>query len=102
MWIGILIFRKPEAWGFYLQSQAIDLLPIPSREVMIETVLLDISIGVLFLIDVLTWTAALLGAIHLMIVLITSGINAIAVRNIGLLAAFITLAISTRANNLHF
>jgi len=94
LWIGILIFREPEAWGLYLHPWAANLLPLPLKEAMIGTALLDIAIGALLLIDTLTWLAALLGAFHLVIVLTVSGINAITVRDMGLLAATIALAIS--------
>ncbi len=93
LWIGILIFREPEAWGNLLQPWAANLLPVPLREAMIATALLDIIIGVFLLIDVLTWIAGLLGVFHLIIVLTGSGIDAITVRDIGLLAATLALAI---------
>lgn len=102
LWIGILIFQDPEAWGLYLQPWAADLLPISLKGVMIGTAILDILIGILLLIDVLTWLAGLLGAFHLMIVLITSGINAITVRDIGLFAAALALAIHAWPHDLNF
>ncbi len=92
LWIGILIFREPEAWGGMLQPWAAGLLPIPLKEAMIGTALLDIAVGFFLLIDVFTWLAAILGATHLAIVLTTVGINAITVRDIGLLAATLALA----------
>lgn len=93
LWIGVLIFREPEAWGGMLQPWAAGLLPIPLREAMIGTAILDIGIGAFLLIDVATWLAALFGAVHLIIVLATTGINAITVRDIGLLAATLALTI---------
>jgi len=87
LWIGILIARQPEAWGGYLQPWAAGLLPIPLARAMYGTAFLDVAIGVLLLIDWKTWIAALLAAIHLVIVLIVSGITDITVRDIGLLAA---------------
>ena len=94
LWIGILILRDPEAWGLYIQPWAEGLLPLPLKEIMIGTALFDIVIGALLLIDVLTWLAALIGALHLALVLAVSGINAITVRDIGLLAAAIALAVN--------
>ncbi len=94
LWIGVLIFREPEGWGGYLLPWAADLLPIPIKEVMIGTALLDTAIGFFLLIDVFTWFAAILGTTHLAIVLTTVGINAITVRDIGLLAATLALAVS--------
>jgi hypothetical protein len=56
---------------------------------------LDIVIGFLLLVDFLTWLAALLGAIHLIIVLAVSGITDITVRDIGLLAAALAIVIDS-------
>ena len=102
LWIGILIFKDPLAWGFYLQPWATNLLPIPLETAMIGTAILDIVIGILLLINVWTWLAALVGAIHLVIILTVSGINAITVRDIGLLAATIALAVSAWPNSFRF
>ena len=100
IWIGILIFREPEAWGGFLQPWAVNLLPVPLREAMIGTAILDIAIGTFLLIDILTWLAALLGAFHLAIVLTTVGIDVVTVRDIGLLAATIALTITAWPPNL--
>lgn len=94
LWIGVLIFRSPESWGAMLQPWAAGLLPIPLKEAMIGTAILDIGIGIFLLIDVATWLAALLGAVHLIIVLTTAGIDAITVRDIGLLAATLALTVN--------
>ena len=91
LWIGVLIFREPLAWGSYLQPWAVDFLLIPMKEAMIGTALLDILIGVLLLVDVLTWLAALIGALHMVVVLAVSGITTITVRDIALLAGLIAL-----------
>ena len=85
LWIGVLIFRNPESWGGYLQPWAQKLLPFPLEQAMMGTAILDILIGFFLLIGVLTWLAALAGAIHLIVVLTVSGINEITVRDIGLL-----------------
>ena len=97
LWIGILIFKNPEAWGGYLQPWAAGLLPIPIAQAMIGTAILDIIIGAFLLFNFLPWLAALVGAIHLIIVLTVSGITDITVRDIGLLAG--TLALMTDSFN---
>lgn len=93
LWIGILIFRNPEDWGGYLQPWVAKLIPVPLTQAMMGTAILDITIGFLLLIDVLTWLVATIGVIHLIIVLSVSGINAITVRDIGLLSSALALAI---------
>ena len=61
---------------------------------MVATAILDIGIGVLLLVNRLVWMAALAGAIHLIIVLATSGVTDITVRDVGLLAAALALAVN--------
>ena len=62
---------------------------------MLGTAILDIVIGVLLLIDIFTWLAALVGAIHLVIVMAVSGINELTVRDIGLFAGTVALMIDS-------
>ena len=99
LWIGILIFKQPEAWGGYLAPWAINLLPVSLEQAMIGTAILDIVIGVLFLFDFWVWFAALVGAVHLIIVLTVSGITDITVRDIGILAAAVALMTETWPEN---
>ena len=91
LWIGVLIFKEPGAWGGLLQPWAADLLPIPIKQAMIGTAILDLVIGFLLLVDVWIWPAALIGSAHLVIVLVTTGITIVTVRDIGLLAATVAL-----------
>jgi uncharacterized membrane protein len=95
LWIGVLIFKNPEAWGGYLQPWAAGLLPIPLAQAMIGTAILDIAIGAFLLLDFLSWVAAFAGAVHLIIVLTVSGITDITVRDIGILAAALALMIDS-------
>ena len=99
LWIGVLILKEPEAWGGYLQPWAAGLLPVPIAQAMIGTAFLDIAIGVLLLFDSFVWLAALVGAIHLMIVLVVSGITDITVRDIGILAAAVALVADSLPKN---
>lgn len=91
LWIGVLIFRGPEFWGGFLQPWAIDFLPVPLREAMIGSAIMDIVIGIALLVNVGVWIAALIGSIHLVIILITCGVTEITVRDIGLLGGTIAL-----------
>lgn len=95
LWIGVLIFKNPEAWSGYLQPWAAGLLPIPLEQAMIGTAILDIVIGALLLFDFLVWAAAFVGAIHIVIVLTVSGITDITVRDIGLLVGTLALMIDS-------
>ncbi len=102
LWIGILIFREPEGWGSILQPWAANLLPIPLKEAMIGTAILDMVIGLLLLIDVVTWLAALVGAAHLVIVLTVTGITGITVRDIGLLTGLLALMVTAWPEKFYF
>lgn len=95
LWIGILIFQNPEAWGSYIKPWALAWLPLSLVQVMAGTAVLDLTVGVLLLLDIFTWIAAFVGAIHIIVVLITSGITDITVRDVGLLTG--ALAISFEA-----
>lgn len=94
LWIGILILKDPQGWGGYIQPWLVNLLPFSIRHIMLSTAILDITIGALLLIDFLTWQASIIGALHLVTVLAASGINAITVRDIGLLAGCLSLFIA--------
>ena len=95
LWIGVLILRNPEAWSGYLQPWAAGLLPIPLAQAMMGTAILDITIGAFLLINFLPWLAALVGAVHLVIVLAVSGITDITVRDIGILSGMLVLVIDS-------
>lgn len=95
LWIGFLILKNPEAWGGYLQPWAVELLPIPLAQAMMGTAILDIAIGAFLLINFLPWLAALVGAVHLVVIMITSGITDITVRDIGLLGGTLALMIDS-------
>lgn len=95
LWIGILILQNPEAWGGYIAPWAAQLLPMPIREMMIGTALLDIAIGALLLVGVLVPWAALAGALHLLMVLGVSGITNSTVRDIAILAGTLALFVDT-------
>lgn len=95
LWIGILIFQDPQGWGGYVAPWVVDLLPMSVKDVMISTAILDIAIGFMLLIDSFVFLAALVGAAHLLIVLIVSGINEGTVRDIAIVAATLALAVDT-------
>lgn len=99
LWIGVLILKQPEAWGGYLSPWAARLLPIPIEQAMMGTAVFDIVVGIFLLIDSFVWLAALMGAIHLIIVLAVSGITDITVRDIGILAATLALMADSLPKN---
>lgn len=99
LWIGVLIFKQPEAWGGYLKPWAAGLLPLSLSQAMIGTAILDIVIGFLFLVDTLTWLVSIFAIIHLVIVLTVSGITDITVRDIAILASVIVIFFDSLPKN---
>ena len=94
LWIGVLIFQAPEVWGGFIQEWARPFIPIPIVQAMIGAAILDIIVGILLLVNVFTWVAGFLGALHIGVVLITVGINDVTVRDIGLFAAAAFIGLS--------
>lgn len=99
LWIGIMIWQHPEAWAGYIRPWAANLIPLPIIQTMRGTAILDIVIGAMLLVSWWSWLAALVGALHLITVLIVSGITDITVRDIGLLAGSIALFIDSLSKN---
>lgn len=89
---------EPEVWGGFIQPWVVELLPVSVKVAMMGTALLDVLIGILLLLNLFTWLAAGVGALHLVIVLITSGFNSVTIRDIGLLAGSVALAFEAWSN----
>lgn len=95
LWIGILIWKDPAGWGGFLQPWSLKLLIMPVEQVMMATAVLDMVLGLLFLIDRWTFIASFIASAHLMVVLVTTGINEVTVRDIGLLGGTLALTLAT-------
>ena len=95
LWIGVLIFRNPVEWSFYVQPWAAKLIPGTLAHAMTATALLDMLVGVLLLLDTFVWLAALLGALQLVVVMGTTAVSEITARDAGLLLAAFALMIET-------
>ena len=86
LWIGFLIIKNPEGWVSFINPWVVSLLPISPRDLLLGTGFFDIVVGLLLLINYQVKIASFLAALHLFLILLVSGINAVTVRNIGLLA----------------
>lgn len=91
LWIGVLVFQDPASWGSYIQPWAVQLLPATVFSTMIGVAILDVLVGLFLLFDVLTWVAAFVGAVHILLVLVASGITDITIRDVGLLTGSLAL-----------
>ena len=90
-WIGVLIFKEPVFWTGFVQPWAAAMLRVPLEQALMGTAVLDIAIGLLWLLDIGVWAVSLVAAAHLAIILAVSGIDSVTVRDIGLLGAAIML-----------
>jgi uncharacterized membrane protein YphA (DoxX/SURF4 family) len=95
LWIGVLIIMEPAAWAGYISQWATRLLPFPLEPMMLTTGVLDITIGTLLALGVVIPLAAAIGALHIAVVLVVSGITDITVRDIAILAAALALTIES-------
>jgi hypothetical protein len=91
LWIGLLILKDPIGWGGYVAPWAENLIPFPMKSVMLFVGFFDITVGLMFLLDIFVLEAALAGVVHLFTVLAVAGINAITVRDIGLFSACLAI-----------
>ena len=94
--LGIFILQNPEGWSALIKPWAENLLISSPKNTMIVNGALDVIIGIALILNFLTWIFAALAAIHLLIILIFSGIDSITARDIGLLGASIALVIEFR------
>jgi uncharacterized membrane protein YphA (DoxX/SURF4 family) len=95
IWIGVLIIMNPLMWGGYMQEWASRMIPFATEPMMLVTGVLDIVIGTLLALGVIIPLAAAVGALHIALVLVVSGITDITVRDIGLLAAALALMLES-------
>jgi len=88
-WIGVDILRHPDLWIGYLPSH----LPLGlEREVGLKlNGILDVALGLLLLADKMPKITAAIAVVHLVGILVTQGINAVIIRDVGLLGAALAL-----------
>lgn len=97
VWLGTQIWQAPEAWAGFLQPWAAKLVPGDLTWMMKDTAILDIVLGFWLIIGKKVWLPAAIGAVHILIILITTtgSWSNIVARDIGLLAACVTLFLET-------
>lgn len=95
LWVGVLIFQSPEAWSNFISPWAAELIPFSLKNTMICVGIFDVLIGALLVYDFAVWIGALFAAIHMIDVLVVSGITSITVRNIAILAGALALFIDS-------
>ena len=92
LWIGILIFREPIFWSGFLPAFVVKMFD-NVMPIMTLVAIFDLLIGLFLLFDWFTFWIALLGFSHLLGILLLTGIDDTTVRDIGLAAASLALAV---------
>lgn len=89
LWIGIDILKHPQTWLGYVPPD----LPIAlAREDALRiNGVFDTALGIVILMGWLPKTSALLAVLHLIGIIITNGVNAVLIRDVGLLGASFAL-----------
>lgn len=88
-WIGLDILRHSETWIGYVPPN----LPLGlEREVALKlNGLFDLALGLLLITDKAPKSAAALAVAHLIGILVTQGIDAVIIRDVGILGAALAL-----------
>ncbi len=93
-WTGILILKDLKEWSKAAKGGFKEkIIPFSPEAVMTFVAIFDLIMGIWLLSGLYLWLAALLAALHLITVLIVSGLWNPAYRDVGLLAMAITLVI---------
>jgi len=91
IWIGVDIFRNPNTWiGYVPVDPGFSL----SREAALSVGgVFDVTLGLMLLFRVWSKLAGWLAVLHLVAILIVQGINAVLIRDVGLLGTALALAL---------
>jgi hypothetical protein len=89
LWIGLHMFQNPDTWiGFVPEDIPGEL----SRESALQaTALFDTLVGILLILRWWQKTVAFLATLHLAVILLQNGIDALLVRDVGLFGAAVAL-----------
>lgn len=89
LWIGLDIFRHPDAWIGFVPAQGA--LGLDRLALLKAGGAFDIAVGVSLLLGTFSRATALLAMLHLAGVIVTQGLNAVLIRDVGLLGAALSL-----------
>lgn len=89
LWIGIDILRHPDSWIGYIPSN----LPfhVPTTSLLKANGVFDIALGLLLILRMWPKLIAFLAAGHLIAIIATQGVDAVLIRDVGLLGASLAL-----------
>jgi uncharacterized membrane protein YphA (DoxX/SURF4 family) len=94
VWSGVVIFKDVPSWASALEkSWARNLLPAPPASLMRATAVFDIVVGIWLFTGIALPIAAAVAALHLLQVLVVTGIMSSSYRDVGLLAMAVALVL---------
>lgn len=99
LWIGYLILQHPDAWANFLQDWFVKLLPFSPTALLTFTAYLDMALGVLFLLNLFTPYISAIGVLHMIAILISSGVTDVTIRDVAILGACLSLLVLTSKNS---
>lgn len=92
VWVGIFILRDPAGWGGFIKPWAREFLPADLVGFMRANGIFNIAVGSLLGLGIWVRLVSILAVLHLVGGLVASGIDAVTVRDIGLLGGALALA----------
>jgi uncharacterized membrane protein YphA (DoxX/SURF4 family) len=94
LWFGTREIFTPAEWIGYVPMWAVALSGVSAASIVLLNGILEIISGLLILLGVFTRLAALAMGLHLVLIAFSLGYNSIAVRDMGLAAAFFGIALA--------
>lgn len=91
IWIGIDVWRYPEAWLGYVPADVG--FGVPRETALSAVSAFDVALGIVIMMNVWTKLAGFVAAMHLLGVVAVNGIDAVLIRDVGLLGAALALAL---------
>ncbi len=90
LWFGVTSILQPEIWSSLVPS----LIPISGNTVIIIMAIFQVLMAILLIIGLFTRLASLLLAISMIPIIMSLGYNDIAVRDLGIFTALLSLSLS--------
>lgn len=91
LWFGFSQLVDGVAWVSWVPAWAVDLLRIPPAMIVLANGALEVLLGSLLALGLFVRAASLILALHLALITVEIGLNAIGVRDFGLTAATFAL-----------
>lgn len=94
LWIGVDMFREPNAWLGYIPEQVP--LGLSREQGLLAAGVFDAALGALFFTNFMPALVGILAAVHLVGILAVHGIDAVLIRDVGLLGAALAVTVWPR------